>query len=165
MKKIFLPGIAALTLFTAGCASTGTADAKPEQTVTRTAELPMTPASSKVFTGKVELKRLLLPKETAPFSGARVTFSPGARSYWHTHPTGQHLIVLEGRGRTGVWQGDVHEIREGDVVWCPPGVKHWHGAAPDSSMTHIALSGTGTGTSAVWLEAVTDEQYNQPAKQ
>ena len=88
------------------------------------------------------------------------TFEPGARSNWHTHPTGQHLIVTSGVGWTQEWHGPIVEIRAGDVVWCPPGVKHWHGATPTTAMTHLALTGTVGGKNVEWLEKVTDEQYH-----
>ena len=83
-----------------------------------------------------------LPMIRRTFSGAYVTFEPGARSAWHTHPTGQHLIVTAGVGRTQAWGGPIEEIKAGDVIWCPPQVKHWHGASPTTAMTHIALTGT-----------------------
>lgn len=89
------------------------------------------------------------------------TFEPGARSAWHTHPAGQRLVVTAGVGRTGVWGGPVVEIKAGDAVWCPPGVKHWHGAAPGTAMTHIALTGLTDGQNVVWMEKVSDAQYGQ----
>ena len=92
-------------------------------------------------------------------NGARVTFVPGARTAWHTHPMGQLLIVTAGIGRVQRWGDPVQEIRPGDVVWIPPGQKHWHGAAPSSSMTHIAVSEQLDGKTVDWLEKVTDEQY------
>jgi quercetin dioxygenase-like cupin family protein len=80
---------------------------------------------------------------------------------WHTHPTGQHLLIISGVGRTGEWQGKVEELKAGDVLWCPPGVKHWHGASPDKAMTHMAITGAlPDGKNVEWMEAVTDEQYN-----
>ena len=111
------------------------------------------------FTGDVRVDPLFAAKDTAPFSGAYVTFEPGARSAWHTHPAGQHLIVTSGVGWTQEWGGPTVEIRAGDVVWCPPGVKHWHGATPTTAMTHIALTGTVGGKNVDWLEKVSDEQY------
>lgn len=98
---------------------------------------------------------------TAHYSGGLVTFEPGARSAWHVHPAGQHLIVTEGVGRTGVWDGPVVEIKAGDALWCPPGVKHWHGATPGSSMAHIALTGVKDGKNVEWMEKVSDEQYGR----
>jgi quercetin dioxygenase-like cupin family protein len=111
------------------------------------------------FTGDVRIDPLFADNESAPYAGAYVTFSPGARSAWHTHPAGQRLIVTHGVGRTQQWGGAVEEIRAGDVVWCPPGVKHWHGASPTSAMTHLALTGVRDGQNVEWLEKVSDEQY------
>lgn len=112
------------------------------------------------FTGRVRIDPLFPVNDSAHFSGAYVTFEPGARSAWHIHPTGQHLLVTAGVGRTGEWGGHVDEIKAGDVIWCPPGVKHWHGASPTTAMTHIAITGTVNGKSVEWMEKVTDDQYN-----
>ena len=92
--------------------------------------------------------------------GASVTFEPGARTAWHTHPLGQTLIVTAGCGRAQRWGGTVEEIRPGDVIWFAPGEKHWHGAAPTTAMTHIAIVEVLDGKSADWMEQVSDEQYN-----
>jgi quercetin dioxygenase-like cupin family protein len=108
----------------------------------------------------VRVDPLFPANDSAPFSGAYVTFEPGARSAWHIHPAGQHLLVTAGVGRTGEWEGRVDEIKAGDVIWCPPGIKHWHGAAPTTAMTHIAITGRLDGKSVEWMEKVTDEQYN-----
>nr|WP_244884913.1 carboxymuconolactone decarboxylase family protein [Singulisphaera acidiphila] len=96
-------------------------------------------------------------------SGAYVTFEPGARSAWHTHPAGQRLVVVSGVGLTQEWGKPVQEIRPGDVVWCPPGVKHWHGAPPTTAMAHLAVTGAVDGKSVEWLEKVTDDQYSSHA--
>jgi len=90
-----------------------------------------------------------------------VTFEPGARSAWHTHPFSQILIVTEGAGWIQQWGGPIQEIRKGDVIWIPPGVKHWHGAAPTTSMTHIAIQEQLNGKAVDWLEKVTVEQYRK----
>ena len=90
-----------------------------------------------------------------------MTFAPGARSAWHTHPFGQILIVTEGEGWIQQWGGPIQEIRKGDVIWIPPGVKHWHGAAPTTSMTHIAIQEQLNGKAVDWLEKVTVEQYRK----
>ncbi len=111
------------------------------------------------FTGQVRIDPLFPSNESCPVSGAYVTFEPGARSHWHTHPTGQHLVVVAGAGRTGTADGYVEEVKASDVVWCPPQIKHWHGAAPDTAMTHLALTGVLDGRNVDWLEPVTDEQY------
>ncbi|EPG75293.1 cupin domain protein [Leptospira fainei serovar Hurstbridge str. BUT 6] len=100
------------------------------------------------------------PNSPSRTAGAYVTFRPGARSAWHTHPLGQTLIVTEGIGRVQQWGGVVQAIRLGDVVWTPPGVKHWHGASPKSSMTHMAVQEQLDGKVVDWMEKVSDEQYN-----
>ena len=92
-------------------------------------------------------------------SGASVTFEPGARTAWHTHPLGQTLIVTAGCGRAQRWGGPIEEIRPGDVVWFPPGEKHWHGATPTTAMTHIAIQEKLDGKVVDWMEQVSDEQY------
>jgi quercetin dioxygenase-like cupin family protein len=134
----------------------------PSQTVSTAGPRPAAKGPGNYFTGNVRVEPLFAAKDTAPFSGAYVTFEPRARSAWHTHPAGQHLIVTHGVGRTQEWGGPIVEIRAGDVVWCPPGVKHWHGATPTSAMTHIALTGTVGGKNAEWMEKVSDEQYVTP---
>jgi quercetin dioxygenase-like cupin family protein len=111
------------------------------------------------FTGAVRVDPLFSPSEPARASGAYVTFEPGARTAWHTHPYGQTLIVTAGVGRAQHWGGPVQEIRPGDVVSIPPGVKHWHGAAPGTSMTHIAIQEHQAGKAVDWLEQVSDAQY------
>ena len=98
----------------------------------------------------------------ANVSGAYVTFEPGARSAWHEHPAGQILVVISGVGLTGTSDGKVVEIRAGDVVRCPPNVRHWHGAAPHVAMTHMALTGVKDGKNAVWHEKVSDAEYSRP---
>ena len=133
---------------------------KKSQTISRAGSQPSVKGSSEYFTGNVRVDPLFPAKDAAPFSGAYVTFEPGARSAWHIHPTGQHLLVTAGVGRTGEWGDKVEEIKAGDVIWCPPGVKHWHGASPTTAMTHIALTGTINGKNVEWMEKVTDEQYN-----
>lgn len=131
------------------------------QTISRAGSQPSAKGPVENFTGNVRVDALFAPKESAPYSGAYVTFEPGARSAWHTHAAGQHLIVTQGVGLTQEWGGPVVEIRAGDVVWCPPGVKHWHGASPSTAMTHIALTGTVDGKNVEWMEKVSDEQYGK----
>ncbi|PLO87383.1 hypothetical protein CWN54_03725, partial [Klebsiella pneumoniae] len=111
------------------------------------------------FTGRVRVDPLFKPDNDIPVSGAYVTFEPGARSAWHTHPAGQRLIVTSGVGLTQQEGQPMQVIRAGDVVSCPAGVKHWHGAAPGSAMTHLAITGVVDGKSVNWMEKVTDEQY------
>jgi quercetin dioxygenase-like cupin family protein len=137
-----------------------TESSKKSQTVSRAGSQASIKGPAEYFTGNVRIDPLFPTNDSAPFSGAYVTFEPGARSAWHLHPTGQHLLVTAGVGRTGEWGGKVEEIKTGDVIWCPPGVKHWHGASPTTAMTHIAITGTVKGKNVEWLEKVTDEQYN-----
>ena len=111
------------------------------------------------FTGRVRVDRVWPASSRLNASGAHVTFEPGARSAWHTHPAGQQLVIVSGVGRTQEWGKPVQELRPGDVVWCPPGVKHWHGASPTGAMTHLAVTGTVDGKNVEWMEKVSDEQY------
>ena len=111
------------------------------------------------FTGMVRFAPLFEAPDPARVQGASVTFEPGARTAWHTHPLGQNLIVTAGCGRVQRWGGPIEEIRPGDVVSILPGEKHWHGAAPTTSMTHIAIQEQLDGKIADWMEKVSDEQY------
>jgi len=111
------------------------------------------------FTGTVRIDPLFQADDPARVTGASVTFEPGARTAWHTHPLGQTLIVTAGCGRVQRKGGPIEEIRPGDVVWFPPGEKHWHGASPATSMTHIAIQEQLDGKAVDWLEKVSDEQY------
>jgi quercetin dioxygenase-like cupin family protein len=111
------------------------------------------------FTGTVRIDPLFEAQEPARTGGAYVTFEPGARTAWHTHPLGQTLIVTSGCGRVQRWGGPIEEIRPGDVVSILPGEKHWHGATPTTAMTHIAIQEYLDGSAADWMEHVSDEQY------
>ena len=111
------------------------------------------------FTGTVRVDPLFKAPEPARALGASVTFEPGARTAWHTHPLGQTLIVTAGCGLVQRWGGPIEEIRPGDVIWFPPGEKHWHGAKGTTAMTHIAIVEKLDGKSADWMEKVSDEQY------
>ncbi|MHC1725504.1 MAG: cupin domain-containing protein [Syntrophobacteraceae bacterium] len=133
---------------------------KKSQTTSRAGYQPSVKAPAEYFTDSVRIDPLFPAKDSAHFSGAYVTFEPGARSAWHIHPTGQHLLVVAGVGRTQEWGGPLEEIKPGDVIWCPPKIKHWHGASPTTAMTHIAITGRVDGKSVEWMEKVTDEQYN-----
>src|SRR4051812_40132438 len=113
------------------------------------------------FTGTVRVDPLFQSQEPARAGGAYVTFEPGARTAWHTHPLGQTLIVTAGLGRVQREGGPIEEIKPGDVVWFPPGLKHWHGASPDTAMTHIAINEALEGKAVDWLEKVSDEQYRK----
>ena len=135
----------------AGC--TGPADR-------RAGTQPSAAGPADYFTGRVRVDPVWPADNDINASGGMVTFEPGARSAWHTHPKGQRLVVMSGVGLTQEWGKPVQEIRPGDVVWCPPGVKHWHGAAPTTAMSHLAVTGTVDGKNVKWMEKVTDEQYN-----
>ena len=111
------------------------------------------------FTGTVRIDPLFQANAPARAIAASVTFEPGARTAWHTHPLGQTLIVTAGCGRAQQWGGPIEEIRPGDVVWFAPGEKHWHGAAPTTAMTHIAIQQQLDGKAVDWMEKVSDEQY------
>ncbi len=113
------------------------------------------------FTGTVRIDPLFTSPEPARANAAHVTFEPGARTAWHTHPLGQTLIVTSGRGLVQRWGGPIEDIRPGDVVWFAPGEKHWHGAAKTTAMTHIAVQERLDGKVVDWLEHVSDEQYGQ----
>lgn len=119
----------------------------------------MTVGADDRFTGKVRITSLFAANDPSRVTGGQVTFEPGARTAWHSHPLGQTLIVTAGTGRIQFWGGAIQEIRTGDVVSIPPATRHWHGAAPGSSMTHIAIQEQADGKTADWFEKVTDEQY------
>lgn len=132
--------------------------------ITRAGEQPSRPAADEHFSGAARVDSNFQGTSPARISGARVLFEPGARTAWHTHPLGQTLIVTAGVGRVQRWGEPVDEIRQGDVVWIPPGQKHWHGAAPNSSMTHIAITEQIDGKTVDWMEKVTDEQFRAPVR-
>jgi quercetin dioxygenase-like cupin family protein len=112
------------------------------------------------FTGSVLQDPINMAPAPARLNASRVSFEPGARTAWHTHPLGQTLYVISGIGRVQAKGGPIREIRPGDVVWIPPHEKHWHGASPDNSMTHIAMQEALDGVFSTWMEHVTDEEYN-----
>lgn len=134
-----------------------------QQKITRAGTHTPTAGPTENFSGHVRVDPLFAANEEINASSAYVTFEPGARSAWHTHPAGQRLVVTSGVGLTQEWGKPAQEIRPGDVVWCPPGVKHWHGAAPFTSMTHLAITGTAGGKSVTWMEKVSDAQYGAVA--
>ena len=129
--------------------------------ITRGGSKPSGKGPVEYFTGTVRIDPLFQAPEPARVVGASVTFEPGARTAWHTHPLGQTLIVTFGRGFVQREAGPVEEIQAGDVVWFPPGEKHWHGATPTSAMMHIAIQEALNGKTVEWLEKVTDEQYRK----
>lgn len=131
--------------------------------IQRVGSKPSGKGPAEYFTGAVRVDPLVNALPPARILAASVTFEPGARTAWHTHPLGQTLIVTAGCGWAQRWGGPIEEIRPGDVIWFPPGEKHWHGAAPTTAMTHIAIVEVLDGKSADWLEQVSDEQYKRNA--
>ncbi len=131
-------------------------------TIMRSGSIPSSQGSAEYFTGSVRVEMLFPVAEPSRASGARVTFEPGARTAWHTHPLGQVLIVTAGVGWVQQWGGPVQEIREGDVVRIPPAQKHWHGATPTTRMTHITIQEALDGKVVDWMEKVSDAQYRRP---
>jgi quercetin dioxygenase-like cupin family protein len=128
--------------------------------IKRAGSRPSARGSPQYFTGDVRIDPLFDAPAPAHVTGGLVTFEPGARSAWHTHPFGQTLIVISGCGWTQCWGGPKEEIRPGDVIWCPPGHKHWHGATATTAMSHIAIQEhAGDGKVVEWLEHVSDAQY------
>lgn len=119
------------------------------------------PGPEDYFTGKVRIDAPFAGSEPARVGGATVTFEPGARTAWHTHPLGQTLIVTQGRGWIQVWGEEIQEMNQGDIVWIPEDVKHWHGATPETAMTHIAIAESLNGSPVDWLEQVSDAQYQK----
>ena len=127
--------------------------------ITRSGSQPSTKGPAEYFTGTVRIDSRFASTEPARVGGAIVTFEPGARTAWHTHPLGQTLIVTAGAGLAQRWGGPVEQIRPGDVVWFPAGEKHWHGASPATAMTHIAVQEQLDGKAVEWMEKVSEEQY------
>ncbi|SAI24372.1 Cupin domain [Bordetella ansorpii] len=156
LTPVFLLGCCQASVAFAG--EPQAADARHQQIV-RAGERPSVAGPAEYFTGRVRVDPVWPARETINASGGLVTFEPGARSAWHTHPAGQQLVVTAGVGLTQEWGKPVQVIRPGDVIWCPPGVKHWHGAAEHTAMTHLAVTGTVDGKNVTWMEKVTDEQY------
>ena len=127
--------------------------------IKRNGSRPSQTPPAEYFTGRVRLDPLFAAPEPARVAVAQVTFEPGARTAWHTHPLGQTLVITAGCGLAQLWGEPVEKLYPGDVVWFPPGVKHWHGATPPNAMTHIAIQESLHGKTVEWLEPVTDEQY------
>lgn len=127
--------------------------------ISRQETRPAAEGPAETFTGQVSVKPLFGPNDVRATSAGQVTFSPCARSAWHTHPAGQTLIVTSGTGWVREWGGRKQQINPGDVIWTPPGVKHWHGATDAGPMTHIAIQDSVDGRNVDWMEHVTDDQY------
>jgi len=137
--------------------------ASSHQEIVRAGTQPSIAGPAENFTGRVRVDMVWPASEGVNASGALVTFEPGARSAWHTHPFGQQLVVVSGLGLVQEEGKPVQHIHPGDVVWCPPGIKHWHGASEKTAMTHLAVTGTGKdGKNVEWMEKVSDEEYRAP---
>jgi 4-carboxymuconolactone decarboxylase len=175
--KLFTSMVMSLSLLASACAganqgrvasgsyapSVASSNQAQKITITRSGSQPSRQAPAEYFTGSVRIDPLFQAKDPSHTSGSYVTFDPGARSAWHTHPLGQTLIVTAGTGRVQRWGDPVEEIRPGDVVGIPPGQKHWHGASPTTAMTHIALQGAVGGKNVDWMEKVSEEEYKMTA--
>jgi len=154
MNKIIATAIA-LAFFAAA-----PADAQNME-ITPNGSRPSAKAPAEYFAGSVVLTPLFGANAPMRSTGGHVTFEPGARSAWHTHPAGQILIVTSGVGWVQEWNGDKREIRPGDVIWTPPGLKHWHGATATNEMSHVAIQELVDGRNVDWMEKVSDEQYRK----
>jgi len=162
-RRILIAGggaVAALVTATQSAAQPAIVEARRAMMqIKRNGTQPSGKGPADYFTGTVRVDPLFEAPEPGRVRGAHVTFEPGARTAWHTHPLGQTLIVTSGLGWVQQWGGPVEEIRPGDVVWFPPGEKHWHGASPTTAMTHIAIQEALDGKVVDWMEKVSDEQY------
>ena len=167
--KILASAFMSLSLFASAAAHAQTgstaaplaasAQNPPTITITRSGSEPSSQVPAEHMTGAVRVEPLFRAHDPSRVSGGKVTFEPGARTAWHTHPLGQTLIVTAGTGWIQQWGGPIEEIRQGDVVWIPPGAKHWHGGTANTSMTHIAIQEQLDGETVEWIEKVSDEQY------
>jgi 4-carboxymuconolactone decarboxylase len=161
MKTLATP-ILSIMLATGSCSLLAQEQESPARaSISREASraVTVTQGGDTRFTGTARITSLFTANAPSRVTGGQVTFEPGARTAWHTHPVGQTLIVTAGTGRIQFWGGAIQEIRTGDVVSIPPATKHWHGASPGTSMTHIAIQEQVEGKTAEWFEKVTDEQY------
>lgn len=157
--RLLAATVMSLSLLASAFAQTDPGGNSQTVAITRSGSQPSSKAPAEHFTGSVRIDPLFQASDPSRTSGVQVTFEPGARTAWHTHPLGQILIVTAGAGRVQGWGGPIEEIRPGDVVRIPPGQKNWHGAAPDTAMTHIAIQENLDGKTVDWLEKVGDAQY------
>jgi quercetin dioxygenase-like cupin family protein len=153
--------LAASTIILSLIALAALAETEQQLKIQRSGSQPSRPGPEDYFTGKVRIDAPFAGSEPARVGGATVTFEPGARTAWHTHPLGQTLIVTLGRGWIQVWGEETQEMNQGDIVWIPENVKHWHGATPETAMTHIAIAESLNGSPVDWLEQVSDAQYQK----
>ena len=169
-RRAFLKGLSVAVIAGSGLSrfslTEAAAESREEQRmeIKRVGSQRSTRGPAEWFTGTVRIDPLFQAGPPARVGGASVTFEPGARTAWHTHPLGQTLIVTAGLGSAQRWEGPIEEIRPGDVIWFPPGMKHWHGASATTAMTHIAIQEQLDGKAVDWLEHVSDEQYRARSK-
>jgi len=163
MNNHLLAWISLSLLAVAGHAAAGSQDEGSGQRVAPAGTQASVFGATENFTGRARVDPVFGPELGISASGAYVTFEPDARTAWHTHPAGQRLVVTAGVGLTQEWGKPIRVIRPGDVVVCPPGVKHWHGAGPRTAMTHLAVTGIVDGKSVEWLEKVGQEEYERHA--
>lgn len=164
MVAFLMASAAAYADPTTASSGSGAAPSSPgpgEVRITRAGSQPSSWGPDEYFAGSVRIDPLFQADAPSRTSGGSVTFDPGARTVWHAHPLGQTLIVTSGLGWVQRWGGPVEEIRPGDVVWIPPGVKHWHGATATTGMTHVAIQEHLDGRSVEWMEQVSAEQYRR----
>ena len=157
------PAYANQAIAASGSGAPKVASSEDSQTIriTRSGSQPSAKGSVEYFTGAVRIDSRFQQSDPARVGGGIVTFEPGARTAWHTHPLGQTLIVTAGAGLIQQWGGPIQEMKQGDIVWIPPGVKHWHGATATTGMTHIAIAEKLVGKTSDWMEQVSDEQYRR----
>lgn len=137
------------------------AEVEGEVKITRSGSQSSQSGPENYFTGKVRIDATFQATSPARVGGATITFEPGARTVWHTHPLGQTLVIAQGRGWLQEWGSEIKEMNQGDIIGIPAGVKHWHGATPDTAMTHIAIAESLNGSPVEWMEKVSDEQYQK----
>jgi quercetin dioxygenase-like cupin family protein len=160
-RLVIAASIFGLALQAGSTALSQTSTASSQISITSLNKQSVTKGSHERFTGDVQVRALFAPEGQSRTSGGQVTFQPGARSAWHTHPLGQILIITDGTGWIQEWGGPVREMHKGDVIWIPAGVKHWHGATPTTAVTHMAIQEIENGSAVTWMEQVTDQQYRQ----
>lgn len=160
MKKLWMTILCVFMFSTANACVAENTITIDKISVIKRAALPSSQAGSENFTGTVTVDRIFSAVDPSGISAGYVNFNAGARTNWHTHPKGQMLIITAGKGWVQQWEGPVLEVEEGDIVWFPADVKHWHGATPETPMSHISIAPVVDGKSSVWLEKV-DEQYKK----
>lgn len=132
-----------------------------DHTIIHAGDVPSRTGGHNTFTGQVRHDSIAKADENSPYTVSIVTFEPGARTFWHSHPAGQRMLVVSGKGLVGTDKGVIRVIRAGDNVWCPPGLKHWHGASPETAMAHLVLTNMKDGKNVIWMDEVSDSDYRK----